>query len=101
MKLFLIILGMTVVTFTPRLIPVFIMDKLNLPPWANKWLRAIPYAALGALIFPGILTVEPGIPIIGLVGGIVAIIMAFLNLHVIYVIFGSITTVMLIKFLFL
>ncbi|AKL94127.1 branched-chain amino acid transport [Clostridium aceticum] len=101
MQLFFIILGMAMVTFIPRLLPVFIIDKLSLPSWASKWLKTIPYAALGALIFPGILTVESSLPIIGFVGGIAAMIIAFFKLHVIYVIFGSILTVMLMKFLLL
>ena len=101
MQLFLIILGMAIVTFIPRLLPVFIMDKLKLPNWANKWLRTIPYAALGALIFPGILTVETNLPIIGLAGGLVAVLLTFMKLQNIYIVFGSIFTVMLLKFLIL
>lgn len=101
MQLFLIILGMTVVTFIPRLLPVFIIDKLKLPAWANNWLKAIPYAALGALIFPGILTVEANKPIIGLVGGLVALILALTKLQIIYVVLGSIFSVMLLKALIL
>lgn len=101
MQLFLIILGMAIVTFIPRLLPVFIMDKLKLPNWANKWLRTIPYAALGALIFPGILTVETNLPIIGLAGGLVAVLLTFMKLQIIYIVFGSIFTVMLLKFLIL
>ncbi|NLM03639.1 MAG: AzlD domain-containing protein [Clostridiales bacterium] len=101
MELFLLILGMTLVTALPRVIPVFIMDKLNLPIWANRWLQTIPYAALGALIFPGILSVEPSFKIIGISGGIIAAIMAYFNIHVMYTIFVCIGYVMLIKSLFL
>lgn len=97
MKIFLIILGMTLVTYIPRLLPVFIMDKLNLPGWGNKWLKSIPYAALGALIFPGVLTIEEGLPMLGLMGGIVAAILAYLKIHTIYVILGSIAAVMVMR----
>lgn len=101
MQLFFIILGMAIVTFIPRLLPVFIMDRLNLPIWANKWLKTIPYAALGALIFPGILSVEASLPIVGLIGGLTAVFLAFFKLQIIYIVFGSIITVMLMKVLFL
>ncbi|SDK04033.1 AzlD domain-containing protein [Natronincola ferrireducens] len=101
MTFFIVILSMAIVTFIPRLLPAFIMDKLNLPPWVNKWLKTIPYAALGALIFPGVLTVEATMPIIGLMGGVVAVALAFLKFHVIYVVFGSIFTVILMKALLL
>lgn len=93
--IFLIIIGMSLVTMIPRLIPAFIVDKLLFREWVNRWLQAIPYAALGALIFPGILSVKPDQPYIGLVGGIVAIILAYFGVNVILVVIGSIITVFL------
>ena len=93
--IFLIIIGMGLVTMIPRLIPAFIVDKLLFREWVNRWLQAIPYAALGALIFPGILSVKPDQPYIGLVGGIVAIILAYFGVNVILVVIGSIITVFL------
>jgi len=97
MKILLIIVGMAFVTYIPRLIPVFIMDKLQLPSWGNKWLKSIPYAALGALIFPGVFAIEKDMPLLGLVGAIVAAALAYLKLHTIYVILGSIIAVMLMR----
>ncbi|WP_163971362.1 AzlD domain-containing protein [Oceanobacillus halotolerans] len=90
-----IIIGMSLATMIPRVIPAFIVDKLQFRDWINRWLNAIPFAALGALIFPGILTVVPDKPYIGLVGGIVAIALAYLGLNVILVVIGSIVTVFL------
>ncbi|MRG86891.1 AzlD domain-containing protein [Salinibacillus xinjiangensis] len=90
-----IIIGMSIVTMLPRLIPVFIVDKASYPDWVNRWLDAIPYAALGALIFPGIMTVIPEKPFIGIVGGIVAIVIAFFEINVIFSVLGAIVTVFL------
>lgn len=91
----LIIIGMSLVTMIPRLLPSFIVDKLEFKPWLNRWLSAIPYAALGALIFPGILMVKEGSPIVGIIGGVVAIILAYIGLNVIFVVIGAIITVFL------
>lgn len=91
----LIIAGMAIVTMIPRLLPVFIVEKLQFRPWLNRMLSAIPYAALGALIFPGILTVIPEQPHIGLIGGIVAVLLSFLGLNVILVVIGAIAAVFL------
>ena len=91
----LIIVGMAFVTIVPRLLPAYIVDKVHFPDWVNKWLNAIPYAALGALVFPDILTVQPDQPHIGLIGGLVAIVLAFLGLNVILVVIGAIATVFL------
>lgn len=93
--IFLIIAGMALVTMIPRVIPAFLVDKLQFRKWINRWLNAIPYAALGALIFPGILTVKPDQPFIGIIGGIVAIILAYIGLNVILVVIGAIATVFL------
>lgn len=97
MKIVLLILAMALVTFLPRLLPVFIMDRLTLHSWGNKWLKGIPYAALGALIIPGVINIEKGLPMLGLLGGLTAAILSYLKLHTIYVILGSIAVVMLLR----
>lgn len=88
-----IIIGMAIVTALPRVIPAFIVDKFEFRDWMNRWLQAIPYAALGALIFPGILTVKAGEPHIGLIGGLVAIVLAYFGLNIMFVVIGAIATV--------
>lgn len=88
-----IIVGMAIVTMLPRMIPAFIVDKLQFRDWVNNWLNAIPYAALGALIFPGILTVKSDEPHIGLLGGIVAVVLAYLGVNVILVVIAAIAAV--------
>ncbi len=54
--------GMFAVTYLPRLLPFLFSRQLELPHWIQKWLKYFPYAALGALIFPGILTAVPESP---------------------------------------
>ncbi|MGA8944269.1 MAG: AzlD domain-containing protein [Thermoactinomyces sp.] len=99
MNEFLIILGMSIVTLLPRWLPVFIVGKISFPKWLDQWLNYIPYAALGALIFPGILTVDPDHPSLGIIGGLAAILLAYFHSHIILIIFGSISAVMLTKIL--
>lgn len=96
--IFYIIFGMALVTMIPRIIPAFIVDKLQFRDWVNRWLNAIPYAALGALIFPGIMSVKADQPHIGLIGGLVAIVLAYIGLNVILVVFGAIAAVYLLSF---
>lgn len=93
-----IILGMSIVTVLPRLIPILIVGRAAFPKWMNRFLAAIPYAALGALIFPGILSIDQANPMMGLIGGLVAIVLAYLRLHVLLVIAGAILTVALLGF---
>ncbi|MFC7320148.1 AzlD domain-containing protein [Halobacillus campisalis] len=92
------IIGMAVVTAVPRILPAFIVDYVHFPKWVDRWLNAIPYAALGALIFPGILSVKPEAPQIGVIAGMVGILLAWLNLNIIIVIIGAIASVFLMTF---
>ncbi len=94
--IFIIIIGMSLVTMLPRIIPAFLVERIIFKDWINKWLLAIPYAALGAMIFPGILYVKENDPSVGIIGGIVAIILSLLGLNVMFVVVGAILTVLLI-----
>ena len=98
MKVIFLILVMAVVTYLPRLLPAIFLERLNFAPWFRKWLRSIPYAALGALIFPGVLLVEQDQPLIGLLGGLTALVLSLLKLHVILVMGGSICAVLLLQY---
>lgn len=89
----LVIIGMAIVTMVPRLLPAFVVDRWTFPDWVSRWLNAIPYAALGALIFPGITTVIDGEPHIGLLAGGVAITLAFFGAHTILTVLAAIGTV--------
>jgi len=98
MMILLIIIGMSLVTMIPRVVPAFVVNIFIFRDWVNRWLQAIPYAALGALIFPGILSVKEGEPHIGMIGGIVAILLAYFGLNIILVVLGAIATVFLFTF---
>lgn len=72
----LLLLGMSLATYIPRLLPAVLVDKLRLSPSVEKFLRLIPYTAMATLVFPGILTVDAERPWIGIVGGAVAALLA-------------------------
>jgi branched-subunit amino acid transport protein len=51
----LTILGMGLVTYIPRLIPLVILrDKGKLPPAVAAWLRHVPPAVLAAMLLPAL-----------------------------------------------
>lgn len=72
-----LIIGMALVTYFPRALPAVIVEHLNFTPKAEKFLRLIPYTAMAALIFPGIVVVDNTRPEIGIAGGLVAGILAW------------------------
>lgn len=69
MKSYLIlIIGMMLVTYIPRFVPLIAMSDKPLAPWLRKFLLYIPYTALGALIIPGVVQATPELPAAALVG---------------------------------
>lgn len=77
----LAILFMSLATQIPRLIPAFGKISSIKNPYFKRFLASIPLAALGALIFPGILSVG-GNPIIGILGASLAFFLAYKGAHV-------------------
>ena len=51
-----VILGMGLVTFLPRWLPLVYLTKRNLPYWLVEWLDLIPAAILSALLLPELVT---------------------------------------------
>ncbi|WP_332629370.1 AzlD domain-containing protein [Halalkalibacter flavus] len=98
MNMMLIISGMAIVTYIPRMLPLVFLDVERIPSWVQAILRNVPYAALGALIFPGILTINENIWY-GVIGGITAIIIAYLGANLIIVVLSSIVALMLLSFI--
>ncbi|MBI9051540.1 MAG: AzlD domain-containing protein [Anaerolineaceae bacterium] len=51
----LILLGMTAVTYIPRVLPLWLLTKRELPNALRIWLQYIPPAILAALLMPSLL----------------------------------------------
>ena len=51
-----ILLGMGLVTYVPRWLPLVFLSRLQLPEWFEQWLDLIPAAILSALILPILIT---------------------------------------------
>lgn len=49
------ILGMALVTFLPRLLPLWLLSARSLPPLVVAWLRYVPPAVLAAMLLPAVL----------------------------------------------
>jgi len=79
----LLILGMALVTYIPRMLPSIIIDKMRFGAKTEKFLRLIPYTAISALVFPGVFFVDGANPYIGIAGAITAGALAWLRLPVI------------------
>jgi len=65
--IYLMILGMTLVTYLPRVLPTFLMGRIRLSARVEHFLQLIPYTAMTALVFPGVFSVDAN-PVLGLWG---------------------------------
>ena len=63
-----LILGMTAVTYLPRLAPFLCFSKLKISPFMGGFLKTIPVAAIGALIIPGAASATPDMPLAAIAG---------------------------------
>lgn len=95
-KLSIIIL-MAIVTFLPRMLPITFLKNMRLAPWLNRFLKFVPYASLGALIFPSALySVNPTSAAIG--GIAVSIVTALMGRSLIFVFSSGVLSVYIILY---
>ena len=76
-NIWLLILGMAVVTYVPRALPAVLIEKMHFSPKVEKFLKLIPYTAMAALIFPGVLSADAARPEIGVIGGVTPAVLAW------------------------
>ena len=76
MNVWIIIVGMMLVTFGPRAIPAFFVEKMRFGRRFEKFIGLIPYTAMTALIFPGVLNMDSAHWYVGVIGAAVAILLA-------------------------
>jgi branched-subunit amino acid transport protein len=93
------VIFMSLVTYIPRMLPIIYLNNKKLPDRLKRFLYFIPFAALGALIFPGVLT-STKTPQSALVGSIVSVILAYLRLNLVLVVIGGIGSVLFFELIF-
>lgn len=99
LNLLLIIIGMAVVTYIPRMVPLVFLSHLKLPPFVEGVLENVPYAMLGALIIPGIFLENEDIWF-GIIGLVVASLVSYFGGTLIVVILSAVLAVFCYSILF-
>ncbi|WP_078548310.1 AzlD domain-containing protein [Litchfieldia alkalitelluris] len=93
------IIGMGIVTYIPRMLPFVALSGIKLPSFLQGVLKNVPYATLGALIIPGIFTINEDVWF-GIIGATVAFAVAYLGVNVIIVVLSAIVALSAYSFLF-
>lgn len=88
-ELIALIVFMAAVTYLPRMLPLVFLRDIKMPPYLRACLQFVPYAILGALIFPGALYSTGSLPtaLAGIAG---SVLLAYLRLNLVMVVVGGI-----------
>lgn len=90
MRMYLVIIGMMIVTYIPRVIPAVLMHKIKCGKRMEEFLSLIPYTAMTALIFPGVLSVDKNNITVGMAGALAAIFLSWKKAPITVVIIGAV-----------
>jgi branched-subunit amino acid transport protein len=81
MDLWLVIIGMGIVTFGIRLVPIVLLGRIEIPLIAQRALRFVPPAVLTAIIVPELLyrdnQIDVSLTNLRLLAGLIAIVVAW------------------------
>lgn len=101
MKIWWIMLGAGVLTYLTRLSFIFLLGRLNVPPWVPRALRFVPPAVLSAIIFPELLLSNGELALSfsnnRLLAGAVAIIVAWRTRSVLWTIVSGMSALLLLQ----
>lgn len=91
-EIIILVIGMALVTYIPRMLPSLIIDKVRLGRKTEKFLKLIPYTAMAALIFPGIIdALGPQNRAYSLIGAGVAATLAYVKCPVVICVIAAVT----------
>ncbi len=90
MEILVFVVCMGAVTYLPRLLPFYFVDVDRIPAKLRLFLSFIPYAALGALLFPGSMGAVSGKPLVSALGIAAAVIAAWFNESIILTVLLSV-----------
>lgn len=96
------ILGTAMVTFIPRVLPLMILSRFQLPEWATRWLSFVPISVMAALVGQEILMEGQDISIsfhnIELIASIPALLIAVKTRSLLATVLAGIISLMVLRF---
>jgi len=90
MKVLTVIVFMMLVTYLPRMLPMYLINVEKIPLILKDFLSFIPYAALGALILPGSISAISGKPEVSALAIMAAAVIAWFNSNIIVTVFFTV-----------
>lgn len=104
MRLWLIVIGMGLITYSIRVVMFVLLDRITLTSGVRHGLRYVPTAVLSAIIFPELVRPEGGVDLsLGnarLLAGMVAAVVAWRTQNVLWTIAAGMGTLWLLQYMF-
>lgn len=98
------ILGASLVTFLPRILPLVVLSRMNLPEWSMRWLNYVPIAVMAALVGQELLLTDgkptPLLQNIELLAALPTFLIAILTRSLLGTVIVGILSMMGLRFLF-
>lgn len=103
-SIFLIIFGTAIVTFIPRVLPIAVLSRIELPEWAMRWLSYVPIAVMAALVGQELLLPNGKlVPLqnnLELIAALPAFIVAIVTRSLLGTVIAGIISIMVLRFMF-
>ncbi|MCM3768627.1 AzlD domain-containing protein [Neobacillus niacini] len=103
-SIFLIIFGCALVTFIPRVLPIAVLSRVELPEWAMRWLNYVPIAVMAALVGQELLMPNGKlVPLqhnLELIAALPAFITAIVTRSLLGTVVAGIVSIMVLRFVF-
>lgn len=98
---FLIIVGTALVTFIPRVLPLMVLSRIELPEWAMRWLNYVPISVMAALIGQELLMHDGEISLLNLeaLAALPTFLVAIMTRSLLSTVVAGITSTMVLRFL--
>lgn len=100
----LIIIGSAIVTFIPRVLPLMLLSRIQIPKWAITWLKHVPIAVMAALLAQELLIVENKFSItsnqLELLAAIPSFLIAILTRSLLGTVLVGVASLMILRFFF-
>lgn len=92
------IVVMAVVTYIPRALPLTFFRRKIESPWLHSFLHYVPYAVLGAMVFPAIFYSTDSV-VTASIGFGVAVVLALMEKSLLFVAIGGVVAVYFVSLL--
>ncbi|MFJ7975581.1 AzlD domain-containing protein [Peribacillus sp. NPDC096379] len=98
-----VIIGSAIVTFIPRVLPLIVLSKLEIPEWGINWLKHVPVAVMAALLASELLLLDNKVSFqantLNLLSAIPTLLVAIYTRSLLGTVLVGVTTLMILRFL--